>query len=160
QYRALTQARTASKIWTVADARRLAKKRVPRPVFDYIDGGAGAERTMKANIEAIAEVQFRPKMGVTRGVPGPDLSTSVLGTPVEVPILLSPVGFARMMDPLGDVAGARAAAAAGTIFTVSTMSGHAMGEVIAAAGGLAWFQLYFLGGRAGAERIITKACEA
>jgi len=145
---------------TVADARRLAKRRVPPAVFDYIDGAAGEERTLAMNREAIESVGFVPRMGVTVGSPGPDLSTTVLGTPVSMPMLMSPVGFTRMMEPGGDVAGARAAEAAGTIFTLSSMSGQTLEEVAAASSGPLWFQLYFLGGRDGAEQLVARARDA
>jgi isopentenyl diphosphate isomerase/L-lactate dehydrogenase-like FMN-dependent dehydrogenase len=72
-------------------------------------------------------------------------------------LLLSPVGFTKMMDPAGDVAGVRAAGAAGTIFTLSSMSGHTIDEVAAEASGPIWFQLYFLGGRTGAEQLVERA---
>lgn len=159
-YRGLAQARTAARIRTVADACSLAKRRVPLAVFDYIDGGAADGSTIRANLESIASVQFRPRMGVTKGVPAPVLATSVLGVDVSMPILLSPIGFTRMMDPLGDVAGARSAGRAGTIFTLSSMSGHEMDEVMAAASQPAWFQLYFLGARAGAEQLVDRAQKA
>ena len=145
---------------TVADARRLARRRVPPAVFDYIEGGAGEERTVAANREAIEAVGFVPRMGVSTGVPGPDLRTTVLGTPVSMPLLVSPVGFTRMMDPAGDVAGAHAAGAVGTIFTLSSMSGHTIEEVATAASGPIWFQLYFLGGRPGAEQLVARARDA
>ncbi len=77
-----------------------------------------------------------------------------------MPILLSPIGFTRMMNPLGDVAGVRAAGNAGTIFTLSSMSGHTMDEVTAAATRPAWFQLYFLAGREGAEKLVRRARDA
>jgi isopentenyl diphosphate isomerase/L-lactate dehydrogenase-like FMN-dependent dehydrogenase len=112
---------------------------------------------MRANHASIEAVGFRPRMGVTPGVPAPDLETTVLGTRISMPLLLSPVGFTRMMDPLGDVAAARAAAAAGTLFTLSSMSGHTIGEVAAAATTPPWFQLYFLGGRSGAEQLVERA---
>jgi isopentenyl diphosphate isomerase/L-lactate dehydrogenase-like FMN-dependent dehydrogenase len=160
RYFDLAQARAAARISTVDDARRLALRRVPRAVFDYIDGGAGSETTLRANQESIEAVQFRPRMGLTKGVPAPDLTTSVLGTEVSMPILLSPIGFTRAMNPMGDVAGVRAAGSAGTIFTLSSMSGHTMADVIAAATRPAWFQLYFLGGREGAEQLVGRAREA
>ncbi len=155
--------RVAGRLHTVDDARRLARRRVPRPVFDYIDGAAGSESTLEANRTALEAVEFLPRMGVSRGFPGPDLATTVLGQPVSMPLLLSPVGFTRMMHPSGDVAGARAAGAAGTVFTLSSMSGHTMEEVSAAAaeGGVPpWFQLYSLGGRQGAEQLVDRAGRA
>jgi isopentenyl diphosphate isomerase/L-lactate dehydrogenase-like FMN-dependent dehydrogenase len=155
--RGARQRRVASRINTVADAQRLARRRVPRPVFDYIEGGAGSESTVRANQREVEAVQFRPRVGQTAGVPGPDLATTVLGTPVAMPLLLSPIGFTRMMDPRGDVAGARAATAAGTLFTLSSMSGHSLDEVAGAADTPLWFQLYFLGGRPGAEQLVERA---
>ena len=154
------QRRVASGINTVADAQRLARGRVPRPVFDYIEGGAGSESTVLANQREVEAVRFRPRLGQTVGAPGPDLTTTVLGTPVSMPLLLSPIGFTRMMDPRGDVAAARAASAAGTVFTLSSMSGHGIDEVAAVVDTPAWFQLYFLGGRPGAEQLVERAKSA
>ncbi len=151
--------RAAARIRTVADARRLARRRVPGPVWDYIEGGAGAETTLRANVAAYEEVQFLPRVGAVTGAP-PELATTVLGTEVSMPLLLSPVGFTRMMDPAGDVAAAGAAGAAGTIATLSSMSGHTIAEVASAATGPLWFQLYFLGGRAGAEQLVERARKA
>jgi isopentenyl diphosphate isomerase/L-lactate dehydrogenase-like FMN-dependent dehydrogenase len=144
----------------VADARRLARRRVPGPVWDYLEGAAGAETTAGANIGAFEQVGFRPRVAASEGTPAPDLTTTVLGTTVSMPLLLSPVGFTRMMDPAGDVAAAGAAGAAGTIVTLSSMSGHTIAEVAAAATGPAWFQLYFLGGRPGAEQLVDRAQRA
>jgi isopentenyl diphosphate isomerase/L-lactate dehydrogenase-like FMN-dependent dehydrogenase len=149
----------AARIRTVADARRLAGRRVPGPVWDYIEGGAGAETTLRANVAAYEQVQFLPRVGAVTGDP-PELATTVLGTPVSMPLLLSPVGFTRMMDPAGDLAAVGAAGAAGTVATLSSMSGHTIAEVAAAATGPVWFQLYFLGGRAGAEQLVERARKA
>ena len=159
-YYRFAQRRAASRIVGVHDARRRARRRVPRAVFDYIDGGAGAEYTLRANRAALEAVHFRPRLGQTMGVPEPRLSTSVLGFEITMPVLMSPIGYTRMMNPLGDVAGARAASKAGTIFTLSSMTGHQMDEVVAASDGRAWFQLYFLGGRPGAEQLVDRASKA
>jgi L-lactate dehydrogenase (cytochrome) len=148
--------RAASRIRSLERARSMAVRRVPAPVRNYLEGGAGTEGTLRANLDAARAVGFRPRMGVTRDA-APDLSTTVLGTPVSMPILLSPVGFTRMMHPTGDVAGTAAAGAAGTISTLSSMSGHHMEDVIEAATGPVWFQLYFLGGREGAEQLVSRA---
>ncbi len=153
------QARSAARIHTVADARRLALRRLPFPVADYLEGGAGAELTIAANRRAIESVQFLPRMGESSGTP-PSLATTVLGTEVAMPVLLGPVGFTRTMDPLGDLAGARAAATAGTVFTLSSMSGHTLDEVSGASEATKWFQLYFLGGRRGAEQLVDEAKRA
>ena len=156
--RVTTWYRDAAWLGTVDLARAAARRRLPRVAFDYVDGGAETERTMRANCEAFETVGFRPRMGSTVGLP--ELSTTVLGTEVSLPLLLSPVGFTRMLHRDGDVAAARAADAAGTLLTLSSMSGHAMEDVAAAAGRPQWFQLYFLGGRPGAERLVERAAAA
>ena len=148
--------RRAARIFTVDDARRLARRRLPRGVFDYVDGAAEAERTMRANVGAFDTLGFSPRMAVTSGGP-PDLTATVLGQRVDVPLLLSPVGSSRLIAPGGDIAAAQAAARAGTVLTVSTMSGYPLEQVAAAAPGPLWFQLYFLGGRRGAEELVDRA---
>ncbi|MGP0030935.1 MAG: alpha-hydroxy acid oxidase [Acidimicrobiales bacterium] len=148
--------RASRRIRSVEDARNLAHRRVPAPVENYVEGGAGVECSLSANRSAVRTAQFLPRLGVTTASP-PDLTTSVLGTEVSMPVLLSPVGFTRMMHTKGDVAGAAAAGAAGTIFTLSSMSGHSMEEVRSAATMPVWFQLYFLGGRQGAEQLVARA---
>ena len=150
--------RIAGTIGTFEDARRLARRRVPPAVFDYVDGGADGEATMRANRRAFEAVGFVPRAGVTKGAP--DLATTVLGSSVSMPVLLSPVGYTRLVHREGDVAGARAAGTAGTVFTLSSMAGHTIEEVAAAGEGPKWFQLYFLGGRAGAEQLIDRAQRA
>jgi isopentenyl diphosphate isomerase/L-lactate dehydrogenase-like FMN-dependent dehydrogenase len=125
-------------------------------VESYVEGGAGHERSLSANLAAIQAVQFLPRLGVTDSLP-PDLTTTVLGTEISMPLLLGPVGFTRMMHPAGDLAGVGAAGAAGTIFALSSMSGHSMEEVRDAATSATWFQLYFLGGREGAEQLVARA---
>lgn len=150
--------RSARAIGTYEDARRSARRRVPVAVFDYIDGGADAELTLRANRAAFESLRFIPRMGASVGVP--ELATTVLGTPVTMPVLLSPVGYSRLVHSEGDVAAVRAASNIGTIFTLSSMAGHTIEEVAGAAGLPPWFQLYFLGGRAGAERLIDRAQRA
>lgn len=147
--------RRATALGTYDDARRRARRRLPAAIFDYVDGGAEGELTMRANRAALEALQLVPRMGRTTGPA--DLSTTVLGQPVDLPILLSPVGYTRLVHPEGDVAGARAAGAAGTVFTLSSMAGHTIEEVAAAATGPTWFQLYLIGGRPGAEELIDRA---
>lgn len=150
--------RAASRIRTVDGARAIARRRLPDVVFDYIDGAADGERTMRENREAFEQVSFVPQMAVPGRAAAPRLATSVLGEDVALPVLLAPVGFTRAMSPGGDVAGAAAARAAGTCFVMSSMSGHTM-EAVRAAAGTAWFQLYTLGGRDGARRLAARAGE-
>jgi L-lactate dehydrogenase (cytochrome) len=129
----------------IADLRRLAKRRLPRVVFDYIDGGADAEITMRENCRAFDTVTFRPRCAVaTTSV---DLRTTVLGMPISMPFVLAPVGSSRMFYPRGEEVAARAAGAAGTAYTLSTLSGCRMEDVAAASSGPVWYQLYLLGGR-------------
>lgn len=151
-------ARAAGRMTSVDHAQQLAHRRVPLPVESYVEGGAGNEGTLRANMGAVRSVQLIPRMGATETV-APQLRTTVLGHEVSMPLLLSPVGFTRMMHSEGDVAGAAAAGAARTVFSLSSMSGHRMEEVAAAATGPIWFQLYFLGGRGGAEELVSQARE-
>jgi len=154
-----SDSRNLRKLHTVADAERLAQQRLPRPVFDYIAGGAGAELTSEANISAIRQEIFRPRMGETIGIEPRDTKRSLFGTPSSLPIAVGPVGFTRSMHPLGDVAGARAASVLGIPFCQSSMSGHTIEEVGAAAKAF-WYQLYPLGGRQGGEQMMQRAASA
>jgi L-lactate dehydrogenase (cytochrome) len=140
---------------SVADLRLAAKKRLPRVVFDYIDGGADAEVTLRENCRAFEDVTFRPQSAVaTRAC---DLRTTVLGTSLDLPVLLGPVGSSRMFSPRGEEAAARAAGAAGTAYVLSTLSGCAVKDVAAASRGPVWYQLYLVGGRDVALGAIERA---
>ncbi|HZR79582.1 MAG TPA: alpha-hydroxy acid oxidase [Candidatus Binatia bacterium] len=144
-----------SRVVNIADLRRLAKRRLPAMVFDYIDGGADGEITLRANTDAFAAVTFRPRQCIA--TPAVDLRTTVLGTMLELPFLLAPVGFCRMFHPAGDSVAARAANAAGTAYVLSTFSGTRLEDVRAATSGPLWYQLYVPGGRAVAEAAIARA---
>jgi isopentenyl diphosphate isomerase/L-lactate dehydrogenase-like FMN-dependent dehydrogenase len=152
--------RRASRIKTVADAQAIARGRLPAPVFDYIDGGAGAEVTMAANRAAFEAVTFRPRFGETVGTEPRELATTVLGQTLAVPFLLGPVGFTRSMHPDGDAGGLAAAQRAGTVFCHSSMSGQSIEDLAHPASEQYWFQLYFLGGRQGAEQLVARASDA
>jgi L-lactate dehydrogenase (cytochrome) len=128
---------------------------VPKVVFDYIDGGAEGEVTLRENRRVFDDVTFRPRHAVA--VPSCDLRTRVLGSELSLPVLLAPVGYLRMMNPGGEVAAARAAGAAGTIFTLSTVSGHRLEDVRAASVGPVWYQLYLMGGREATRAAIQRA---
>ncbi len=155
-----SERRRAHLVRTIDEARFRARRRLPLTVFDYVDGGAGSESTVRGNRQALQSLPLIPKLGVTRGETPPVLETTVLGKPLSFPVMLSPVGFARMMHPAGDLAAASAACGEGTLHTVSTFSGHTLEEVSRAATGRLWFQLYFLGGRRGAETLIDLASKA
>ncbi len=130
---------------SIADLRRLAERRLPRVVFDYIDGGADGEVTLRENCRAFDDVTLRPRFAVANA--SCDLSTTVLGTPIDLPFFLAPIGSCRMFYPRAEVLAARAAGRARTIYTLSTLSGCTLEEVKAATTGPAWYQLYLVGGR-------------
>src|ERR1044072_9982389 len=133
------------RVLNVEDLRRAAKRRLPRVVFDYIDGGAEDERTLRANCRAFEAVTFRPRCAVA--TPVSDLSVSVLGASLSMPLILAPVGSSRLMYPRGEEAAAGAAGVAGIAYTLSTLSGCRLEEVAAASRGTVWYQLYLVGGR-------------
>jgi isopentenyl diphosphate isomerase/L-lactate dehydrogenase-like FMN-dependent dehydrogenase len=132
-------------IVNIEDFRRAAKRRLPRAVFDYIDGGAEDERTLRENSQAFERLTFRPRCAVA--TPVMDIATSVLGIPISMPVLLGPVGSCRMFYPKGEMAAARAAGDAGTIYALSTLSGCRLEDVKASSKGPVWYQLYLCGGR-------------
>jgi len=135
----------APRVLNIEDLRRLARRRLPRVVFDYIDGGAEAEVTMRANVAAFSDLLLRPRCAVL--TPTCDLQTTITRIPIASPCLLAPVGSTRMFYPKGEVHAARAAAAAGTIYTLSTFAGTSLEEVRAASSGPLWYQVYLVGGR-------------
>ena len=148
----------AASFVNVSEARRLAKRVLPPVVFDYVDGGADDESTLRANETAFADITFRPRLPVDLGIPG--LATTVVGKAVSMPVLLAPCGLVRVIHPDSGSGVARAAAAAGTLSLLSTGAGTPIEVVAAAAPGAVWFQLYAFGGRHDAERLIERAGEA
>jgi len=140
---------------SIEDLRRLARRRLPRVVFDYLDGGAEGETTLRANTAAFERLALQPRYAVP--VRDIDLRVRVLDTELPFPALLAPVGYSRLMHPGGEVAAARAAGEAGTIYILSTISGHPLEAVRAASRGPVWYQLYLVGGRAAAEGAIQRA---
>jgi L-lactate dehydrogenase (cytochrome) len=142
-------------IVNIEDFRLAAKRRLPRPVFEYIDGGAEGEVTLRENVRAYEDISFHPRSAVD--TPSPELGTTVLGTPIAMPIILAPVGSSRMFWPRGEAVAAGVAGEAGTIYCLSTLSGTPLEEVKAATKGPAWFQLYLCGGREIAKQGIQRA---
>ncbi len=129
--------------------------RLPRPVFDYLNGGADGEVTLRENCRVFDDVTFRPRYAVP--VSSCDLRTRVLGLDVSFPALLAPIGYSRLMHPDGEAGAARAAGAAGTAYILSTISGHRLEDVKAASSGPVCFQLYLIGGREASEAVIERA---
>ena len=147
-----------SRAVNIHDLRLLAQRRLPDLVFDYIDGGADDEHTLRGNTQVFCDVTFRPRNAVY--LPECNLRRRVLGFDLSMPLLLGPVGYSRLMHPQGEMAAAKAAGLAGTAYMLSTISGHALEKVKASSPGPVWYQLYLLGGRAAAESAIQRAREA
>src|ERR1700683_2733531 len=122
------QRRVASpNVVSIEDFRPIARERIPKSVFDYLDGGAEGEVTLRENCRVFDDVTFRPRHAVACGTC--DLHVRVLGFDLALPFLLAPVGYSRLMHPGGEVAAARAAGRAGTAYIFSTISGHKPGHV-------------------------------
>ncbi len=142
---------------TVEDYRELARRRLPRQLFDYVDGGAYAESTMRANVEDLRGLLLRQV--VMRDVGERSQAVEVLGQRLALPVILAPVGLAGMLAPRAEVAAARAAAAAGTAFVESTVSICPLEEV-AQAVSPPWFQLYVMRDRGRTAELIARAADA
>jgi L-lactate dehydrogenase (cytochrome) len=151
-------ARRLARAASVADLRKIARRRLPRGVFDYIDGGAEDERTLAANVEAYARTVFRPR--VLRDVSSVDPSTTLLGSELPLPLVLAPTGFSRIADPDGELAVARAAARADLPYTLSTLGTRSIEEVAAVSNGPKWFQVYVWRDRGIVKEMIERAASA
>jgi L-lactate dehydrogenase (cytochrome) len=143
------------RVINIADLRQLAQRRLPKVVFDYLDGGADDEFTLRENCRAFDDIIFRPRNAVALGAC--DLTTRVLGQTLSLPAMLAPVGYSRLMHPRGEIAAASVAGRAGTGYILSTISGHKLENVKAATTGPVWYQLYIVGGRDSAEGAIERA---
>jgi L-lactate dehydrogenase (cytochrome) len=151
--------RRLAKALTVEDLRRIAKRRTPKPAFDYTDGAADGEVSLARAREAFADVEFRP--AILRDVSSVDTSREVLGKRVALPFGIAPTGFTRMMQSEGEIAGATAAAAAGIPFSLSTMGTTSIEDVAAAApDGRHWFQLYMWKDRDRSMALVDRAASA
>ena len=151
-------ARDAARALNVADLREIARRRVPGFVFEYVEGGAEDEATLRRNREAFAALRFAPQTLIDTA--GRTLETSVLGRPSSAPLAIAPTGLNGMLHPDGDLALARAAAAFGIPYTLSTLSTSRLEDVAARAGGRLWMQLYVMKNRLIAEDIMARAAAA
>jgi len=140
---------------SVMDYRELARRKLPRQLFDYIDGGAYAESTMRANVADLRDIHLRQR--ILRDVSDIDLGTTVLGERLSLPIILAPVGLAGMFARRAEVQAARAAEEEGVRFCESTVSICSIEEVRAATEAPFWFQLYVMRDRGYAEDLIGRA---
>lgn len=146
------------RVVNVQDFRSLARRRLPKVVFDYLDGGAEDEITLRENRRAFEDVTFRPRHAVAFAEC--DLRTRVLGCDLALPMILAPIGYSSVMHSRGEIVAARAAGNAGTAYILSTISGVALEDVKAATFGPLFYQLYLIGGRKAAEFTIERARNA
>ncbi len=143
---------------SVEDLRVMARRRLPRGVFDYIDGGAEAELSLTRSLAAYRRLEFQPR--VLRAVGDVDISASLLGRPLALPLVLAPTGFNRIAHPAGELAVARAAARAGVPYTLSTLSTRSIEEVAAVSEGRLWFQVYAWRDRGMIKEMLERAATA
>lgn len=143
---------------SISDYRELARRKLPRQLFDYIDGGAFGEVTLRANRDDLKEIQLRQRVLVD--VSTRTLATSVLGQELALPVILAPVGFAGMFARRAEVSAAKSAERAGVVFCESTLSICSIEEVSAALSKPAWFQLYVMKDRAYADALMDRAWNA
>jgi (S)-mandelate dehydrogenase len=151
-------ARDCADALNIADLREIARRRVPGFVFEYVEGGAEDEATLRHNREALAALHFVPQTLIdTRGR---TLERPLFGRPAAAPLVIAPTGLNGMLHPQGDIGLARAAAAFGIPYTLSTLSTTLLEDVAARAGGRLWMQLYVMKNRAIAEDIMARAAGA
>jgi L-lactate dehydrogenase (cytochrome) len=148
-------ARRLARCACVEDMRAVARRRLPRGVFDYVDGGAEGEASLANNVAAFGRIGLRPR--VLRDVGEVDTTATLLGKTVPVPLVLAPTGFTRMVDPAGELAVARAAAAARLPYTLSTLSTRSIEEVAGASDGRKWFQVYVWRDRGLVKEMLERA---
>jgi (S)-mandelate dehydrogenase len=144
--------------FSIEDLRTLARKRLPRFVFDYVDGGSEDEVTLRANRDSFERLRFRPRTLVD--VSQRNLSTTILGELSALPVIAGPMGLLGLSWRHGDLELARAAAAAGIPYALSTVSMHSLEDVARKAGGRLWFQCYVLRERAISDALIRRAADA
>ncbi len=150
--------RLLSRAINIDDLRRIARKRLPSGVFNYIDGGAEDEVTLHSNRAAYRRWHFTPR--VLRDMSIIDTRSNVLGSSISVPLLLGPTGFNRIADPDGELAVARAARRAGIPYCLSTVSTRSIEEVASAGEGPLWFQLYMQRDRGVVKELVQRAASA
>lgn len=144
---------------TIHDLRRIAKRRTPKPAFDYTEGAAEGEISLQRARQAFEDIEFHPS--ILRDVSTVSTGWDVLGAPVAQPFGIAPTGFTRMMQTEGEVAGARAAARAGIPFSLSTMGTSSIEQVKAAnPHGRNWFQLYMWKDRERSMALVDRAAAA
>src|SRR5580700_2522468 len=145
-------------ILSIDDLRTLAKRRIPRAIFDYADGGSYEERTIRRNAADLDAMSFRQRVMVD--VSKISLATTLLGSPVSMPLAIGPTGLAGLFHADGEILGARAAAACGIPFCLSTMSICSIEDVREATQSPFWFQQYLMKDRGFNQELIDRAAAA
>ena len=151
-------ARKIEKCLTIDHLRQVMEKRVPPIVREYYRGGADNEITLRDNVEAFQRERFKPRSAVQ--LDAVEMKTEILGHTIDLPVIAAPIGSTRMLWPRGEAVAAKAVGEAGTICTLSTMTGTDLEEVRAASQGPCWYQLYLVGGTEVAARGIERARNA
>jgi L-lactate dehydrogenase (cytochrome) len=142
----------------IDDLRRIAKRRLPRGIFDYIDGAAEDERSLANNSDAFGRLEFRPN--VLRDVSELDVSTTLLGRRISMPLVIAPTGYTRLTHSQGERSVARAAERAGIPYSLSTMGTCSIEEVAAVSDGPKWFQVYTWKDRGLVKELVGRAADA
>ncbi|REK21575.1 MAG: alpha-hydroxy-acid oxidizing protein [Planctomycetota bacterium] len=142
----------------VDDFIELARRNLPKATFEYITSGSEDEVTLRDNVDAFRRIRVLPPL--LHGIEDADLSTTVLGQKISMPIMLAPVAVLRMAHPQGALAAARAAAEAGTIHVAGSSAGHSLEEIAEAADGPKWLQIYVPADRDIASRLVRRAEQA
>jgi 4-hydroxymandelate oxidase len=140
---------------TVDEYEAMARERMERSAYDYYAGGSGDEQTLAGNRSAFDAIRLRPRVLVD--VSRIDLRTTVIGQPIDFPVMLAPTAFNRLAHPDGELAAARAARTCGTIMIGSTLSTCALEEVAGACGGGLWFQVYVYKDRGMTQELVARA---
>ena len=143
---------------TIDDLGKAMDQRIPPVVTEYVKGAADNEQTLRDNIEAFQRVRLNPRYATRLDTI--DMSTTVLGEPISLPVLAAPVGSLRLLWPRGEAVAAKAVGDVGTICTLSTLTGTRLEEVKQASKGPCWFQLYLVGGREAATKVLRRAKDA
>jgi L-lactate dehydrogenase (cytochrome) len=142
----------------IDDLRRIAKRRLPRGIFDYIDGAADDERSLANNGDAFGRLEFRPN--VLRDVSEIDISTTLLGHRIAMPLVIAPTGYTRLTHSQGERSVARAAERAGIPYSLSTMGTCSIEEVAEVCDGPKWFQVYTWKDRGLVKELVERAAAA
>ncbi len=150
--------RRLARVASVEDLRAVARRRLPRGVFDYIDGAAEDDISLAANSDAYRRIRFRPR--VLRDVSEVNPATTLLGRAVSLPLVIAPTGFTRIAHSAGELALACVAARAGIPYTLSTLSTRSIEEVAAVSTGAKWFQVYVWRDRGLVREMIERAASA